>query len=161
MALSDPTRIVLDANPAYYALYGYGPDDMLGKSFAVIFPEALRADMEAQYRAVFAQDAEPPVFAAVFRRRDGTPRTVLSRIRFIECQAPRVAMLSVVRDMTATRAGASSPALVPAPAPLPLPAPAPRPAGQLAGAELLVLQLTARGYPIEQIAVLIGRSPAW
>jgi PAS domain-containing protein len=38
MVLSDPGGIVLAANPAYYRLYGYGPEEVLGKSFALIFP---------------------------------------------------------------------------------------------------------------------------
>jgi len=50
MALSDPAGVVLDANPAYGRLYGYAPEAVIGRSFAVIFPEAMRAWAEEESR---------------------------------------------------------------------------------------------------------------
>src|SRR5215203_1590225 len=43
MALSDPDGIVLAVNPAYCALYGLIPEQVVSRSFAIIFPEAARA----------------------------------------------------------------------------------------------------------------------
>src|SRR6476661_8810218 len=42
MALSDPEGIVIAANPGYYRLYGYTPEEVIGHSYAVIFPEKER-----------------------------------------------------------------------------------------------------------------------
>ena len=42
MALSNAEGIVVAANPAYYQLYGYTPEQVLGQSFAIIFPAAER-----------------------------------------------------------------------------------------------------------------------
>jgi PAS domain S-box-containing protein len=59
LAFSDPEGIVLAVNPAYCALYGRAPEEIIGHEFAVIFPEAERAGAMEQYRAVFA-DPTPP-----------------------------------------------------------------------------------------------------
>src|SRR6476661_4257830 len=60
MVLSDPAGVVRDANPAYYRLSGYGPEAVLGRSFAIIFPEAVRARAEEQYRNTFARPKSAP-----------------------------------------------------------------------------------------------------
>lgn len=100
VAVSDCYGLVLAANPAYYLLYGYTPDEVLGKSFAVIFPELERASAEAQYRAVFDGPGEQTPFESIVRRRDGTQRIVQSRIAFLEESGKRVAMVSLIRDTT-------------------------------------------------------------
>ena len=51
MALSDADGVVLRANPAYFDLYGYGPEEVLGRSFALIFPLEVRSAAEAEYLA--------------------------------------------------------------------------------------------------------------
>jgi PAS domain S-box-containing protein len=93
---------MLEANPAYYALYGYTPEEVLGKSFAVIFPEDQRAAAEAQYRDVFQGTVAAPSYTAVVRRRDGSERIVEARTGFLEVGGRRAAMLSIVRDVTET-----------------------------------------------------------
>ena len=54
MALSDPDGTVVAVNPAYCALYGLTPAQVVGQSFAIIFPEEMRAAAVEQYHAVFA-----------------------------------------------------------------------------------------------------------
>jgi len=44
MALSDSEGIVIAANPAYYRLYGYTPEEVVGHSYAIIFPEKERKE---------------------------------------------------------------------------------------------------------------------
>lgn len=100
MALSDAEGRVIAANPAYYELYGYRPDEILGRSFAIIFPPEERAQAEAQYRAVFAAADQVPAFEATVRRADGTPRIVEARYAFIMRGGRRTAMLSIIRDIT-------------------------------------------------------------
>ncbi len=100
IALSDSKGLVLAANPAYYTLYGFTPEEVLGRSFAVIFPEEERATAEAQYHDVFHGPDRQGPFEAIVRRRDGTERIVESRISFVDERGQRVAMLSVVRDVT-------------------------------------------------------------
>ena len=48
LALSDPDGRAIAANPAYEALHGYTLDEIIGNTFAVIFPEAERQDAEDQ-----------------------------------------------------------------------------------------------------------------
>ena len=100
MALSDPDGIVLTANPAYFRLYGFGPDEVIGQPFSIIFPPERRAVSEQIYRDVFRSDAHPPAYESVVRRRDGTERTVEARVSFLEEDGTRVAMLNVIRDVT-------------------------------------------------------------
>src|SRR5690349_17422990 len=68
MALSNAEGIVLAANPAYYHLYGYSPDQVLGHSFAIIFPENQRAAAVAQYTAIFDCQSVIPVYESTIRR---------------------------------------------------------------------------------------------
>ena len=56
--LTDPDGIVLAVNPAYCTLYGCTPQTRIGHSFALIFPEAERAEAEANYHAFFT-DPDP------------------------------------------------------------------------------------------------------
>jgi PAS domain S-box-containing protein len=100
MALSDPDGIVLAANPAYYRLSGYGPDEVLGTSFALIFPSDQRAWAEAQYREVFQSEQPPPVMQSVIRSKSGVERVVESRVSFLDEHGRRTAMLSILRDVT-------------------------------------------------------------
>ena len=57
VAVSDCYGLVLAANPAYYLLYGYTPDEVLGKSFAVIFSESERATLRPNI-ALYSTDLE-------------------------------------------------------------------------------------------------------
>ncbi len=100
MALSDPDGMVLAANPAYCELYAYPPEEVVGHSFAVIFPDEVRAWAVAEYRRVFEQDGVTPSVESVVRRRDGTERTVQVNYTFLMKDGRRAAMLSIIRDIT-------------------------------------------------------------
>jgi PAS domain S-box-containing protein len=116
MALSDAEGIVFAANAAYLDLYGFPAEAVLGHSFAIIFPEATRQQAIQNYKTVFTRgDTEPlvadrrqdaeghPYFATTIRRTDGALRMVESRVEFIDDGGRRVAMLSIIRDVTARR----------------------------------------------------------
>lgn len=111
MALSDADGIVFAANGAYLHLYEYTPEEVIGHSFSIIFPEEARAQAIEQYKAVFtASDATPhlaaeaggsdPYFESTVQRGDGEVRTVQSRIEYIYEDNQRVAILSIIRDIT-------------------------------------------------------------
>ena len=100
LALSDGDGIVLAANPAYFQLYGYGADAVVGQSFAVIFPPEQRAWAVAQYQQVFADPAGDLRYESVIQRADGTERVVEARVSFLSADGQRVAMLSTIRDIT-------------------------------------------------------------
>ena len=100
MALSDAQGIVLQANPAYYQFYGYSPDEVIGKNFAVIYPEELREWAKAEYDRTFHDSLIQPAVEAVIRRKDGTERVVESRYHFVHQNGQRTAMVSTVRDIT-------------------------------------------------------------
>ena len=101
MALSDASGIVLDANPAYCLLYGRTRDEIVGRSFAIIFPPERREWAEEQYRATFRQADLPPTIETTVRRADGTELWVEARYTFLtDADGNRAVMLSVIRDIT-------------------------------------------------------------
>jgi PAS domain S-box-containing protein len=100
LALSDPEGIVLAVNPAYCALYGRAPEEIIGHDFAVIFPEAEHAGAMEQYRAVFADPDPPRSYETRVQRPDGTERVVEARADFLVQDGERVAMISAIRDVT-------------------------------------------------------------
>jgi PAS domain S-box-containing protein len=103
MVLSDPNGIVVFANAAYYDLYGYSAEQILNQSFAIIFPESERPAAIELYRQVFADDNIPPRFENVVQRADGALRIVETHISFLTANSQRVAMQSVIRDITAQK----------------------------------------------------------
>jgi PAS domain S-box-containing protein len=103
MAVSDPDGIVLDANPAYYNLYGYAPDAVLGNSFAIIFPEDQRVAAVATYKELFQQRTDIPAYESTIRRADGSERIVEARATFIHLGNNQDALLSIIRDVTARK----------------------------------------------------------
>ena len=102
MALSDQNGIVLAVNPAYCHLYGFAPDQLVGRSFALIFPEEARADAELQYREIF-QRGEESSHESHVQSADQVDLIVDARASFIQRHGQRVAMLSTIRDITAQR----------------------------------------------------------
>ena len=100
MVLSDPDGIVCAANPAYFALYGYPPEAVLGHSFAIIFPPERREWALAVYRTAFTSPGVPAPHETTIQRADGTERTVEARIDFLTTDGTRTAMLSTIRDVT-------------------------------------------------------------
>jgi PAS domain S-box-containing protein len=100
MALSDPDGIVIAVNPSYCVLYGLTPEQVVGQSFAIIFPEATRAEAVEQYRAVFNDPSPAPSYEARVQHADGSERFVESRADFLTRDGERVAMVSVIRDIT-------------------------------------------------------------
>jgi PAS domain S-box-containing protein/putative nucleotidyltransferase with HDIG domain len=100
MALSDAEGITLAANPAYFNLYGYTSDQIIGQNFTIIFREEVRTMAIEQYKALFLREALPPAFESVIRRGDGTERLVESRVVFLTTAGKRTALLSTIRDIT-------------------------------------------------------------
>ena len=100
MVLSDAAGIVVDANPAYYRLYGYPPEAVLGHCFALIFPPEMRAEARAAYHATFQDPLITPLIESAIRRADGTERWVETRYDFVTEYGRRTAMLSTIRDVT-------------------------------------------------------------
>lgn len=100
MALSDPDGVVIAVNPAYCALYGLSPEQVVGQSFAVIFAEEARAAAVEQYHAVFADPDPPPSYESRVQHADGSERFVEARADFLVRDGQRVAMISAIRDIT-------------------------------------------------------------
>ena len=100
MALSDPQGIVFAANPAYHNLFGYTPEQVIGKSFAIIFPPEFQEQALEQYKITFASEVIPASFEATIQRTDGLKRNVESNATFLSTAGRRTAMLSTIRDIT-------------------------------------------------------------
>lgn len=100
MALSDADGIVLAANQAYFQLYGYPAEEVLGQNYAIIYPEAARQQSIERYKEAFHEQRELPFYENTVQRSDGTLRIVEARVGFIATHGKRQYMLSVVRDLT-------------------------------------------------------------
>jgi len=104
MVLSDAAGIVLLANPAYCELYGYSPEEIIGESFAIIFPPEQRDGALEQYRRVFGGAVSVPMHETEIVRKDGTERFVQARATVIVEAGHPWALLSIIRDITERRA---------------------------------------------------------
>lgn len=100
MVLSDAEGIVLAANPAYYNLYGYKPEQVLGQSFTIIFAEDFREYALKSYKEIFKSDVPPKLLETVVMRADGVERIVESSASFLTSAGQRTSMLSTIRDIT-------------------------------------------------------------
>jgi PAS domain S-box-containing protein len=100
MALSTPDGTVFAANPAYFHLYGFPQEEVIGKHFSIIFPEEQRKTAHELYDYIFQSPAISPSFVGPVRRADGTERFVESRYHFISHDGQRIAMLSTICDIT-------------------------------------------------------------
>src|SRR5260370_5004675 len=105
MAISTSDGIVFAANPAYFHLYGFPQEEVVGKHLSIIFPEEQRKTAHELYDYIFQSPALGPSFVGPIRRADGTERFVESRYNFISHHGQRIAMLSVVRDITEQKRG--------------------------------------------------------
>jgi PAS domain S-box-containing protein len=103
MVLSDPDGIVLLANQAYCDLYGYAMHEVVGTSFAIIFPPEQRSQALETYRAVFAGRASTPTHETQIVRKDGTERFVQARASVVVHPRHGPALLSIIRDITERR----------------------------------------------------------
>lgn len=100
MVLSDEVGVVLAANPAFLELYGYAEHEIVGHSFAQIFPPEMREMVTQEYQRVFRAEATATVIESEVQRKDGTRRVVESRATFLTAGETRIAMLSTIRDIT-------------------------------------------------------------
>jgi diguanylate cyclase (GGDEF)-like protein/PAS domain S-box-containing protein len=100
MVLSDAEGIVLLANPSYFELYGHTPDEVIGHTFAIIFPAAERAQAAETYHRIFHSPAVAQRFESVVQHASGTVLIVETHVNFLVQDGQRVAMLSVIRDIT-------------------------------------------------------------
>lgn len=91
------TGLVIEANPAASALYGYALEDFIG-----LHPTAfMDAESHAEFRARVQEARSGDIFeaTAAHTRRDGTPLTV--EIRATECLlGDRLCLVSVIRDVS-------------------------------------------------------------
>jgi PAS domain S-box-containing protein len=103
MALSAPDGTVLAANPAYYQLYGFKPEEVIGKQFFIIFPEEQQTWAQILYEEMFISPVISPPIETPIIRADGTERFVESRYTFLTSSGQRRAMLSLIRDITSLK----------------------------------------------------------
>lgn len=100
MVLSDADGIVVAANPAYFRLYGYPPEVVIGHAFALIYPPEMRSYAMEHYHEIFVDGQAVPPIEATVRRADGAELIVEARAEFIQRSDEQVLMLSTIRDIT-------------------------------------------------------------
>lgn len=99
MVLSDEKGTVVDANAAYFHLYGYSKEEIIGKNFSIIFPEDKRKIAKKDYNAFFYKKKKATPVRSIVRRKDGSLHTVESRFTLIK-ENNEVLMLSIIHDIT-------------------------------------------------------------
>lgn len=100
MSLSGPDGTVLSANSAYFDLYGYTPAEVINQPFNIIFPEEQRSWAMQAYRSIFQSPVATQRVESIVRRADGSERIVESHASFLVQHGQRIAMLSIVHDIT-------------------------------------------------------------
>jgi PAS domain S-box-containing protein len=100
MVMSDPDGVVVTANHAYFQLYGYPAEEVIGHPFEIIFPEAFRQIARDEYRRVFNHPDQLPFSESTVLHKDGTRHIVESRPSFVMQDGQRMYMLSIIRDLT-------------------------------------------------------------
>ncbi|MEO8285007.1 MAG: PAS domain S-box protein [Chloroflexota bacterium] len=100
MVVSDRDGVVIAANPAYCELYGYSHEEVVGKSFAIIFPEDDRAQAVELYKETFASPEIAPTVESSILRKDGSTGVVEVSYSFIVENGQRTAMFSQIRDVS-------------------------------------------------------------
>ena len=79
MVLSDADGIVVDANPAYFDLYGFTADEVIGQKFFIIFPDARQRVAMAKYREAFNAEHQSMIYESEIVRKDGAVRQLRDR----------------------------------------------------------------------------------
>lgn len=100
MALSTADGTVFAANTAYFHLYGYHPEEVIGKNYSIIFPKEQRKSAQELYDYIFQSPTISTSFEVTIMRADGVERFVESSYNFITHNGTRMAMISIVRDIT-------------------------------------------------------------
>jgi PAS domain S-box-containing protein len=100
MMLSDADGTIELVNPACCALYGLAGDELIGRSLALMLPQAGQAEAERRHRQLFSAPGPPPTQRNVVRRPDGEERVVESRAEFITRDGRRVGLITIIRDIS-------------------------------------------------------------
>jgi PAS domain S-box-containing protein len=100
MVLSDAEGIILDANQAYYDLYGYQPEQVINQSFAIIFSPDQHTQAIEQYRELIRTRTVYPAYETTIQRANGEQRVVESRASFVTSNDGQITLLSIIRDIT-------------------------------------------------------------
>jgi PAS domain S-box-containing protein len=103
MVLTDADGIIQLANPAYLALLDRDAAEVVGHPFTRFVPQSERAQAEHAYLAMFQATDEVHRIEGLVSRRDMTERFVDVHASFVEQDGRRVAMLSIIRDVTERR----------------------------------------------------------
>ena len=101
MTISDAEGIILEANPAYFQLFGYSAAEVIGHNFSIIFPEEQREWAVERFKQTFNGTDDSIIYETNTRHKDGSLRRIQSRVSYLTHNGQRRAMLSVIRDITA------------------------------------------------------------
>jgi PAS domain S-box-containing protein len=101
---ADPQRRVVMANPATAAVFGYGPEELLGRPTDFLYAD--RADYEEQGRVRYRVGAQEDrqLFEVRYRRKDGSvffAETLGTRVK--DAQGHTLGFIGIHRDITARK----------------------------------------------------------
>ncbi len=104
---ADDQRHIRMVNPAFTTLFGYRPEEVLGRTTELLYAE--KAAYEAQGRRRYGPEAPPPTepYEVRYRRKDGTVFLAESAGTHVrDAQGNLVGFVSLHRDVTEDKASA-------------------------------------------------------
>lgn len=103
LTISDENGYILAANPAYCRLLGFKEEEVLNKKFTFIFPPNGRKEAEERYKKVFKNKQNGTAGELLVINKKGREIVIESKYSFIEDTTKKVALLSIIRDITEHR----------------------------------------------------------
>ena len=100
LVISDENGTVLAVNPAYCQLYGYSEKELVGKKFSAIFKPGDRKVADEAYNRIFRAKKDGVIPESTVISKNGEEKIVESVYSYIEEENKKVAMLSIIRDIT-------------------------------------------------------------
>jgi PAS domain S-box-containing protein len=101
--LTDADGRVLAVNPAFCTLFGYTVEQIIGSNFAILLPQERREAAHAEHRQLFRGHESARHYEQILQHADGTSCIVKVQESFIEQGDRRIAMISLIHDITRLR----------------------------------------------------------
>ncbi|MES2732608.1 MAG: PAS domain-containing protein [Bacteroidota bacterium] len=103
VVLADKDGKIIYANPAYQILYGFEEDETKGRYFDTLYQEKNQLTSLEKYKDLFYREEDNHLLESRILWADGCERVIETALHFIYQHGVRVAIVSVIRDITGKR----------------------------------------------------------
>lgn len=100
LVVSDPEGTIQYVNPSFSDLFGFTKQQSVGHNLAIIFPAKKRTEEKEQYKALFSRGIVKNPVSTYVQRKNGDIKYVEMCNAFVYKRRKRVAMISLIRDVT-------------------------------------------------------------